>query len=184
MDEQSLFQTLPELVGQLGVEHVKPLLDRISVRNLSDGEVLLHDQAPIDSLYLVLSGCLRLSIEFADHAIQLGEIGPGNWVGELGYFSGVRLASSSVTACGDTEVARLAYKDFDALLNDDSVAVCRLTHGFIQMLMRRLAVTANNPIIDPQGEMLLLGDLSVPWTDLAQSPHGVVDFLKTLLGVH
>jgi len=184
MDEQSLFKQLPELEGQLGVEHVKPLLDRISVRNLPDGEVLLHDQAPIDALYLVLSGCLRLSIEFADHAIQLGEIGPGNWVGEVGYFSGVRLASSCVTACGDTEVARLAYKDFDALLDDDSVAVCRLTHGFIQMLMRRLAVTANNPIIDPQGEMLLLGDLSVPWKDLAQSPHGVVDFLKILLGVH
>jgi hypothetical protein len=32
--------------------------------------------------------------------------------------------------------------------------------------------------------MLLLGDLSVPWNDLSQQPHGVIDFLKTLLGVH
>jgi len=105
-------------------------------------------------------------------------------VGELGYFSGVRLASSTATACAESAVARISYQDFDALLNEDSVAVCRLTHGFIQMLMRRLAVTANNPVIDPHGEMLLLGDLSVPWTELAESPHGVVDFLKTLLGVH
>ncbi len=184
MDEQSLFKQLPELEGQLGVEHVKPLLDRLSVRNLADGEVLLHDQAPIDALYLVLSGCLRLSIEFDGHAVHLGEIGPGNWVGELGYFSGVHVASSTATACGDTEVACLTYRNFDALMVEDSVAVCRLTHGFIQMLMRRLAVAANNPIIDPQGEMLLLGELSVPWADLAQNPHGVVDFLKTLLGVH
>jgi CRP-like cAMP-binding protein len=184
MDEQSLFKQLPELESQLGVEHVKPLLDRITVQTLRDGEVLLHDQAPIDSLYLVLAGSLRLSVEFGAHTLHLGEIGPGNWVGELGYFSGMRLSSSTVTACGDMEIARLTYADFDALQVEDSVVVCRLTHGFVQMLIRRLAVTANNPIIDPQGEMLLLGDLSVPWSDLAQQPHSVVDFLKTLLGVH
>ena len=184
MDEETLFKYLPELESQLGVEHVKPLLERLNLSTLGDGEVLVHDQAPIDSLYLVLAGKLRLSVEFGTHSIQLGEIGPGNWVGELGYFSGVFLASSTVTACGACEVARLTYQDFDALLDEDSVSVCRLTHGFNQMLMRRLAVTANNPIIDPQGEMLLLGDLSVPWSELAQGHHGVVDFLKGLLGVH
>ncbi|MDO9226228.1 MAG: cyclic nucleotide-binding domain-containing protein [Pseudomonadota bacterium] len=184
MDEQALFKQLPELESQLGLEHVKPLLERLSLRSLADGEVLVRDQAPIDALYLVLAGRLRLSVEFGEHAVQLGEVGPGNWVGELGYFSGVHLASSTVTACGDSEIARLSYRDFDALLDEDSVAVCRLTHGFIQMLMRRLAVTANNPVIDPHGEMLLLGDLSVPWSELAQQPHGMIDFLKKLLGVH
>ena len=184
MDEQTLFKHLPELEGQLGVEHVKPLLDRISVQVLQDGEVLLHDQALADALYLVLSGSLRLSLEVGAHAMQLGDIGPGNWVGEVAYFSGERMASCTVTASGETEVARLSYQDFDALMVEDSVVVCRLTHGFVQMLMRRLRGTANNPIVDPKGEMLLLGDLSVPWDDLSQQPHGVIDFLKTLLGVH
>jgi CRP-like cAMP-binding protein len=184
MDEQTLFKHLPELEGQLGVEHVKPLLDRISVRLLQDGDVLLHDQAPVDALYLVLSGALRLSLRVGEHAMQLGDIGPGNWVGEVAYFSGERRASCTVTASGETEIARLSYPDFDALMLEDSVVVCRLTHGFVQMLMRRLMGTANNPIIDPTGEMLLLGDLSVPWSDLSQQPHGVVDFLKVLLRVH
>jgi CRP-like cAMP-binding protein len=184
MDEQTLFKHLPELEGQLGVEHVKPLLDRISVQVLQDGEVLLHDQALADALYLVLSGSLRLSLEVGAHSMQLGDIGPGNWVGEVAYFSGERIASCTVTAAGETEVARLSYQDFDALMAEDSVVVCRLTHGFVQMLMRRLRGTANNPIVDPKGEMFLLGDLSVPWNDLSQQPHGVIDFLKTLLGVH
>lgn len=184
MDERTLFKHLPELESQLGVEHVTPLLQRFSLRTLQDGEVLLRDQAPVDAFYLVLSGSLRLSVEFAGHAIQLGEIGPGNWVGELGYFSGVRMASSTATACGEAEVARLAYQDFAALLAQDSVAACRLTHGFIQMLMQRLAVSANDPVIDANGEMLLPGALSLPWSDLAQQPHGVIDFLKSLLGVH
>lgn len=183
VDEQILFKHLPELEGQLGVEHVKPLLERLSLFSLEAGEVLLPDQAPIDAFYLVLAGSLHLSVEFAEHAVQLGEIGPGNWVGELGYFSGTRRSASKVTASGACEIARLSYRDFDALLDEDSVAVCRLTHGFIQMLIQRLAVTANNPVIDPHGEMLLLGDLSVPWDALAQQPHGMIDFLKSLLGV-
>lgn len=184
MDEATLFKHLPELEGQLGVEHVKPLLERIEVRRLEHGEILVADQAPIDAFYLVLQGSLCLCVEFGGHCVHIGQVGEGNWVGELGYFSGSRLSSSTATARGDTEVARLSYKDFEALMAEDSVAVCRLTHGFIQMLMRRLEVTANDPIIDSKGEMLLLGDLSVPWDDLAQHSHGVVDFLKSLLGVH
>lgn len=184
MDENLLFDHLPELEGQLGVEHVKPLLERLKLTTLQNGEVLVRDQEPIDALYLVLSGRLSLSVEFARHAIQLGEIGPGNWVGELGYFSGHAISSSTVTAHGECAVAALSYRDFDALLDEDSVSVCRLTHGFIQMLIQRLTVTVNNPVIDPLGQMLLPGDLSVPWDNLAQSPHGVVDFLKSLLGVH
>ncbi len=184
MDEKILFELLPELVEQLGVEHVKPLLDRISLHVLEEGQVMVRDQDPIDAFYLVLSGRLQLAIELSGHTIQLGCIRPGNWCGELGYFSGVRHASSTVTAGEETTVARLSYADFDALIAEDSIAVCRLTHAFIQMLIRRLQVTANNPVIDPEGNLLLLGDLTVPLSELSRKPHGVIDFLKSLLGVH
>lgn len=182
MDEQALFELLPELVEQLGVDHVKPLLDRITMHTLEAGQIMVHDQEPIDAFFLVLSGRLQLAIELSGHTIQLGDIRPGNWCGELGYFSGVRRASSTVTVGEETTVARLSYADFDALIAEDSIAVCRLTHAFIQMLIRRLQVTANNPVIDPEGNMLLLGDLTVPLSELSRKSHGVVDFLKSLLG--
>lgn len=182
MEEQSLFEYLPELVEQLGVDHVKPLLDRITMHSLEAGQVMVHDQEPIDSFLLVLRGHLLLAIELAGHTIQLGEIRPGNWCGELGYFSGIRRASNTVTAGEETTVARLSYADFDALIAEDSIAVCRLTHAFIQMLIRRLQVTANDPVIDPEGNMLLFGDLTVPLSELSCKPHGVVDFIKSLLG--
>jgi CRP-like cAMP-binding protein len=182
MDEHILFEYLPEFVEQLGVDHVKPLLDRFTLHALEEGQIMVHDQAPIDAFFLVLSGRLQLAIELSCHHIQLGEIRPGNWCGELGYFSGIRRASSTVTAGPDTTVVRLAYADFDALIAEDSVAVCRLTHAFIQMLIRRLQVTANNPVVDPEGNMLLLGDLTVPLSELSRKSHGVVDFIKSLLG--
>jgi CRP-like cAMP-binding protein len=182
MEEHILFEFLPELVEQLGADHIKPLLDRITIHALETGQVMVHDQEPIDSFLLVLSGRLQLAIELSGHTIQLGEIRPGNWCGELGYFSGIRRASSTVTAGEETTVARLSYVDFDALIAEDSIAVCRLTHAFIQMLIRRLQVTANNPVIDPEGNMLLLGDLTVPLSEMKLKPHGVVDFIKSLLG--
>ncbi len=182
MDEHILFEYLPDFVEQLGVDHVKPLLDRISLHALEEGQVMVHDQTTIDAFFLVLSGQLQLTIELYGHNIQLGDIRPGNWCGELGYFSGIRRASSTVTAGADTTVARLSYDDFDALIAEDSIAVCRLTHAFIQMLIRRLEVTANNPVIDPDGNMLLLGDITVPIEELSRKQHGVVDFIKSLLG--
>ncbi len=184
MIEQTLFKHLPELTDQLGVEHIKPLLDRFTIHGVSAGTVVQQDQAPVDAFNLVLSGRLSLAVEAGGHSIVLGELLPGNWCGELAYFSGLRKASSTVTALEETDVARLTFADFEALMAEDSVAVCRLTHAFIKMMMRRLHATANNPVIDPDGQMLIMGDLSVPWTDLGQPPHGVVEFIKSMLGVH
>jgi CRP-like cAMP-binding protein len=183
MIEQALFSHLPELTDQLGVEHIKPLLDRITIDGVEAGSILVRDQSPIDAFYLVLSGRLSLAVEMGGHSIVLGELLPGNWCGELAYFSGVRRSSSTVTAVEDTEVARLTFADFEALMAEDSVAVCRLTHAFIQMMMRRLHATADNPVIDPQGQMLIMGNLSVPWSELGQHPQGVVEFIKKMLGV-
>lgn len=182
MSEQTLFSHLPELTDQLGVEHIKPLLDRVTTHEVPQGQVLVRDQSPIDAFHLVLSGRLSLAVEMAGHSIVLGELLPGNWCGELAYFSGERRASSTVTAAEDTVVARLTFADFEALMAEDSIAVCRLTHAFIRMMMRRLHATANNPIIDPHGQMLIVGDLSVPWSEMGQPRHGVAEFIKKLFG--
>lgn len=183
MDEHILFEFLPDFVDQFGADHVKPLLDRFTLHPLDEGQLLAQDRAPIDAFSLVLSGHLQLTVELSGHHIQLGEIRPGNWCGELGYFSGNRRASSTITAGPDTTVARLTYADFDALIAEDSVAVCRLTHSFIQMMIRRLQVTANNPVVDPEGNMLLLGDITVPMAELGHRSHvGIIDFIKSLLG--
>jgi CRP-like cAMP-binding protein len=184
MIEQALFTHLPELTDQLGVEHIKPLLDRITIHSVPAGSILVKDQAPIDAFHMVLSGRLSLAVEMAGHSIVLGELLPGNWCGELAYFSGIRRASSTVTAIEDTEVARLGFESFESLMAEDSIAVCRLTHAFIKMMMRRVQATANNPVIDPHGQMLIIGELSVPWSELGQHPYGVVEFLKKMLGVH
>lgn len=182
MANEALFAHLPELTDQLGAEHVQALLDRIETQSIEQGTVLIRDQAPMDAFYLLLEGTLSLSIELDGHTIQLGELRPGNWVGEVAYLSGSATACATVTATSEVKLGRLDYRDFDALVAEDPIAACRLMHGFILMLIRRLRVTANDPILDPDGQFHIHGDLSVPWEDLVQHRQSVLAFLKRLLG--
>lgn len=182
MSNEALFAHLPELTDQLGAEHVQALVDRVEAYSMEQGTVLIRDQAPMDAFYLLLEGRLALSIELDGHTIQLGELRPGNWVGEVAYLSGSPKACATVTAMSEVKLARLAYRDFEAMVAEDPIAACRLMHGFILMLIRRLRVTANDPILDPDGQFHIHGDPSVPWEDLVQHRHGVLAFIKRLMG--
>ncbi len=184
MNTDLLFAHLPDLADQLGSEHVAALIDRSEVMDLPEGTVLIRDQDPIDSLYLVLSGRLRICIEVADHSISFGELTEGNWVGEMALFSGENVASSTVTAASATSVLRLGFDAFQAMREADPLAAGRLTHVLIAMLIKRLRATANDPILDPEGQLIILGDLNVPAERLGHHRQGLLSALKSLFGVH
>lgn len=182
MSNEALFAHLPKLTEQLGAEHVQALVDRLETYSIEPDTVLIRDQAPMEAFYLLLEGTLALSIELDGHTIELGELRPGNWVGEVAYLSGSPTACAIVTARSEVKLARLSYAHFEAMVAEDPVAACGLMHGFILMLIRRLRVTANDPVLDPDGQFHIHGDLSVPWEDLVQHRHSVLAFLKRLLG--
>jgi CRP/FNR family cyclic AMP-dependent transcriptional regulator len=182
MSNEALFAHLPELTEQLGAEHVQALVGRVETYSIEPGTVLIRDQAPMEAFYLVLEGTLALSIELDGHTIELGELRPGNWVGEVAYLSGSPMSCATVTATSEVKLARLSYADFEAMVAEDPIAACRLMHGFILMLIRRLRATANDPVLDPDGQLHIHGDPSVPWEALVQHRQSVLAFLKRLLG--
>jgi CRP-like cAMP-binding protein len=172
-----------DLLGeQLGEHHAATLLERASLVEYSQGEVLLQDQGEVDALYLLVEGRLSLSVETAGHTIRLGEIDAGNWVGEVALFSGSARSVSRVEAVTAARLLRLAFQDFRDLIQKAPETACKLTHVLIGMLIQRLRATANDPILDPDGQLLLLGQLSAAAEAHAEH-HGIRDFLKNLLGV-
>lgn len=183
MSDDAVFAHLPELTAQLGLEHIQALLDRIEVVELEVGALLMCDQGPVDAFYLLLEGELALSVEVNGREIQLGTLRPGNWVGEVSYFAGQPLACATVRAATAVKLGRLNYRDFDALLAEDSIAACRLVHGFVLMLLRRLRATAGDPVLEPDGQLYLHGDPSVAWNDLAEQEQSLAGFLRRLLGL-
>ena len=171
------------LVIHLDTPEIGPLLDWSTQVSLGTGEPLLQDGAPTDSMYLLLQGHLSVHVEMDGHSIRLGEIEPGNWVGEVAYYTRCGVACSTVTALEPSVLLRLHFADFNALIETRAEVACRLSHVLITLLAQRLRATVNDPVLDPEGKLMMLGDLSVP---LERQPHrhaGLLGFVRDLLGV-
>lgn len=171
------------LAEHLGTEDLAPLLARASQVDLAGGEPLLRVDEPTDSMYLVLQGRLEVHVELGEHTIRLGEIESGNWVGEVAYYTGCGTACSTVAALERTRLLRLRFDDYTDLIKSQAEVACRLCHVLLAMQAQRLRATVNDPVLDPEGKLLMLGDLSIP---LDRQPHrhsGLVDFVRHLIGV-
>lgn len=183
MATQTIEDFRPQLVELFGAAHVPPLLEHAELIKASPGEVLMHDQGAVDSLYLLLDGVLAMSVEMAGHSIRLGEVAPGNWVGEVALFSASPISVSTVQVVQECHVLRIRFEDFFALAKTAPETACYLTHIMIGMLIQRLRNTINDPVLDPDGQLLMLGSISLPLEQIVPH-HGVRDFFKNLLGVH
>lgn len=184
MTDKDLFDFLPELSRQLGTEHAAAVLQYAQVVELPEGQTLARDQEPIDAFYLILDGELALCVEVPDHCIHLGEMGPGNWVGEVAFFSGSNVSSTTVTAASDCKLLRLSFADYETMIQLAPASACRLAHVLIGMLIHRLRSSASDPVLDPEGRLLFLANLSAP-EEVLHPPHsGVLEYLKGLLGIH
>jgi CRP-like cAMP-binding protein len=113
----------------LGAAACHILASRLERRELSTGEALFRQGDPGDRLYLVMRGRLQASITGPDGAAQrLGEIGPGELVGETALLRGTpRLAS--VQAIEPTVLASLgaeAWGELRGTLPGFEAAVARV----------------------------------------------------------
>jgi CRP-like cAMP-binding protein len=170
------------LAEQIGKDHAAAFLDHASLVELACGDILLRDQEPVSAMYLLLDGRVGLSVEVAGHAIQLGSMSAGNWIGEQAYFSGSRISCSTVIAETDAYMMRLGFAEFGAMARIAPEAACRLTHVMVTMLIHRLRTTVHNPVLDTDGQLFMLGDLSLPAPVHAAHKHDVIAFFRTLLG--
>ncbi|NTV96964.1 MAG: cyclic nucleotide-binding domain-containing protein [Thiobacillus sp.] len=171
------------LADLLGTDDLEPLLERAVPFALGVGQVLLKDSEPTDSMYLVLDGRLEVHVELDGHTIRLGEIETGNWVGEVAYYTRCDTSCSTVIALQSSTLLRLPFVAYTDLIRSQAEVACRLSHVLIAMQVQRLRATVNDPVLDPEGRLLMLGDLSIP---IDQQPHhhgGLLDFIRKLMGM-
>ena len=89
----------------------------LEVVSLSSGELLVRRGDTSESLYIVLSGRLRVVNDAAGEGeASLVELGHGQVVGEMGLITGDR-RTASVAAIRDTLLARLSQAGFQRLLH-------------------------------------------------------------------
>jgi len=98
---------------------------------LYGGEVLFKQGDPADSLYIVVSGRLRVAATANDGSeTTLAELGAGETVGEMGVISG-EPRSATVYATRDTQLAKLSKAALDTVVG-------RHPHAMLSVITGRL----------------------------------------------
>ena len=103
------------IFGSLPRQVLRDLADELQDRFLAGGEVLFHQGDLGDALYLVVSGRLQILRETSGGTQRIGELGPGETVGEIAILGGERRLATAV-AVRDTQLASLRKESFHRIL--------------------------------------------------------------------
>lgn len=110
--------TLPFFAG-LDPATLNQLLPQLEPVHLPGGKLLFNAGAPGDSMYIVLSGRLRVSAEGRDGSMEsLRELARGDTVGELALLTG-EARSAAVHAIRDSELVKISQTAFESAVKSD-----------------------------------------------------------------
>ncbi|MFL5070328.1 MAG: Crp/Fnr family transcriptional regulator, partial [Xanthobacteraceae bacterium] len=113
---------------ELSDEQLTAIWSQAKVLSLIRGDVLVVQNTPSDSVFVVVSGRFEVWVEGQDHPIN--EIGVGEPIGEIGFFSGAP-RTATIKAARDSVVLELDRPSFNS--------VARAVPAIYQTLLRALA---------------------------------------------
>jgi CRP-like cAMP-binding protein len=117
-EEAELADLLSEHFGIADEETLISTCGAVDWLRIAQGDTLMREGDPSDAMYFVIRGRLlttRFDEERQEH-VEIGELGRGDAVGEIGLMSGTS-RSATVTALRDTVVAGLSEDSFLALVD-------------------------------------------------------------------
>ena len=133
----------PAFSAALGESNVRALVGATSKVELPAYRKLIRDRMPVDSIYFLMSGEVSVSVEEGGNQIPLGNIGPGQWLGEISVLSGEMLASSTVTTVTPVTLLRLKHQAFEDLLGRNEILAKAILGQLINIMSDRLRVSLN-----------------------------------------
>jgi CRP/FNR family transcriptional regulator/CRP/FNR family cyclic AMP-dependent transcriptional regulator len=139
MDEMALLQQIPLFAGMPG-EDLGSLVGSLNRRTFDKGQIILHQGEPGDSLYIVVSGRVRIyTLSPEGHELCVNICDEGDFFGEMAILSG-EPRSACAEAMQTTKVLVLHRQTFrDYLLAHPRAAI-----HTVETLSRRLRRTTEN----------------------------------------
>jgi CRP-like cAMP-binding protein len=128
----------PDAANDLGPDNVQRLLSICIETSLPADRRLFRDRMPADSVYVVLEGELVATVDNGGHTIEVGRIGPGDWLGEVAVLSGNRMASSNVSSVTPCRLLKLRAQDFENIALHDEEISHVLLGRLIDLMANRL----------------------------------------------
>ncbi len=162
----------PEFIGD--IEFFKPLSAEalasvaraMNKVTLAPGETLVRQGERGDAMFVVKSGLLHAFLQRDDgFTIELGNIGPGQPVGEMQFVSG-GTRSATVQATSKCALYRLPYTFFDTLPYEDQLALSN--SPVVQKRLHRAHLAASLPKIFGPLDLNVIGEIEqmIEWVNL------------------
>ncbi|MDQ2695262.1 MAG: cyclic nucleotide-binding domain-containing protein [Pseudomonadota bacterium] len=178
-----MMQITPEAFSQhfaslrLPADGAAALLPVLQPRQVAAGDHLLTRGQFNDTLYLLWSGRLSMTVASPRTRLTLGSVEPGGWVGEFGFLD-PGTASADVVAVEDATVLALSQDGLETLYRQSVNTACLLLQGLSLELARRLRATSTH-YLEKSGE----GEYALRLPAAAEEPPGLFERLRSLLGL-
>jgi NTE family protein len=160
------------LLSALDESSLVALQTELEWLSLPGGTTLFREDQVADALYVVITGCLGVTVRSRDgHDVLVARCQAGEIVGEMGLLGGGR-RSATVAALRDTVLLRLGKSSFERLVERHPRSMLSIVAQLVQRLRtttrRAGAETANRTVaLIPVGQDLhhrgIAGDLADQW---------------------
>ena len=131
-----LAEMLPNLFGELDEETFNDIEAEAEWIQISRGDVLIKQGDPGDSMYILIRGRLQAWVNIEEGVrIVVGEITPGESVGEMAMFTG-ETRTADVVAIRDTALVKFDKAGFDRLMVKYPNVIRQITNIIIDRLRR------------------------------------------------
>ena len=117
------------------------LLDKnTTIQSVQKNEILIHQDSPVEQVYLVSAGLLQAKfVSFEGAEVWLANLGPGAIIGEISALCD-RLSSANVEAASKSEVFAVPQVVFLKAMGQSSAFAIAIS----KMLAERIADTSNS----------------------------------------
>jgi len=144
-----LFATLPD-------EQLRLLTTMVTRRSATRGTTIMAVGDPTDSMYIVLSGRLKVMMSDSEgKEVILSILGPGEFFGEMGMIDD-EPRSASVIAIEPCELLSFAKRDFRKCLTDNSEMSMAVMRGLVRRLREADRKIGSLALLDVYGRVARL----------------------------
>ena len=149
-----LFSSVPE-------EQLRLLTTLVTRRSTTRGSIIMAAGDPTDSLYIILSGRLKVMMSDADgKEVILSLLGPGEFFGEMGLIDD-NPRSASVVAIEPCELLAITRRDFKKCMTDNAEMAMAVMRGLVRRLREADRKIGSLALLDVYGRVArLLLDMS------------------------
>jgi CRP/FNR family cyclic AMP-dependent transcriptional regulator len=149
-----IFSSVPE-------EQLRLLTTVVTRRSTTRGSIIMAAGDPTDSLYIILSGRLKVMMSDADgKEVILSLLGPGEFFGEMGLIDD-NPRSASVVALEPCELLAITRRDFKKCMAENAEMAMAVMRGLVRRLREADRKINSLALLDVYGRVArLLLDMS------------------------